>query len=751
MLTPASELRKDRLADRVIRIGGVTVIVLVIAMVVVIAAQALPLFRPTTIGPAETLSTQPVRAVGAGGRSQSAWWIGADGALHGIVAGDPVVVGHLTGGVKPVAIDIRVDGLIAILEPDGSGFVGRVRSHRGDAETGLPAGLRWQPMTKPSDVPSGDRLRGITAAGDDDRLLVARWSATAAEVAEYRDGREVGRPRLIDGTDIVAADLAPSLDHLALIGADGSLRLDDLTRKAAAEIADLEEPVVAARFLPGGRSLVVVTDAGAVLVLQLIPRVEITNSSESAIEVAGVLVGPHRKQIAPAAREAIALGRRVDVRVLRATPVWRPVHRLDAISAPVTAIAVGRSGRSFAVADAAGEISIYNATSGRLLRRDRWSLGPVTALALSPRTDALVAATEDGVVRRDLVCRHPDVSLRTLFLPVWYEGLAEPRAVWQTSGGSDGFQPKYSLWPLLLGTIKATVYAMLVSVPLALLAALYVSQLAPSWLQSLVKPAVEMMAAVPTVVVGFLAALWLAPRLQLWLFPTLVGVAALPVAVVAALWIWRLLPQQTRRRLPEGGELVALLAGCALVVGLAVVVAGPLERRLFDGDFQAALYVDWGIQVEQRNGLIVGLALGFAVIPVIFTIAEDACSGVPPALIQSARALGATRWQAAVRLVAPAASPGLLAAVMLGLGRAVGETMIVLMAAGNTPILDLGPFNGMRTMSAAMAFEMPEATVGGTLFRVLFFTGFLLFGLSLFFTTAADLIGSQLRKRHAQL
>jgi phosphate transport system permease protein len=103
-----------------------------------------------------------------------------------------------------------------------------------------------------------------------------------------------------------------------------------------------------------------------------------------------------------------------------------------------------------------------------------------------------------------------------------------------------------------------------------------------------------------------------------------------------------------------------------------------------------------------------------------------------------------------MRLVVPAASPGLFAAVMLGLGRAVGETMIVLMAAGNTPILDPSPFNGMRTMSAALAFEIPEAAVGGTLFRVLFLVGLMLFLLSLVFTTTAEVVGRRLRKRYAQ-
>jgi phosphate transport system permease protein len=186
------------------------------------------------------------------------------------------------------------------------------------------------------------------------------------------------------------------------------------------------------------------------------------------------------------------------------------------------------------------------------------------------------------------------------------------------------------------------------------------------------------------------------------------------------------------------------------MIAAAALLAGPIERWLFEGDFQRFLFAELGVRYEQRNAFVVGVALGFAVIPVIFTIAEDACSAVPRSLVRAARALGATRWQAAIRLVTPAASPGLFAAVMLGLGRAVGETMIVLMAAGNTPILDLSAFNGMRTMSAAIAFEVPEAAVGGTLFRVLFLIGFLLFLFSLVFTTAADVVGRRLRRRYAR-
>jgi phosphate transport system permease protein len=256
---------------------------------------------------------------------------------------------------------------------------------------------------------------------------------------------------------------------------------------------------------------------------------------------------------------------------------------------------------------------------------------------------------------------------------------------------------------------------------------------------------------VPTVVVGFLAALWLAPRLELCLFPVLAATAALLPAIFIALGVWRLVPSDLRRRAPEGAELAALVACLVAVCGGAFAAAGWLEARLFDGGFPQALFDVFGVQYEQRNGLVIGVALGFAVIPVIFTIAEDACSSVPSSQVLAARALGASRWQAAVRLVAPAAAPGMAAAVMLGLGRALGETMIVLMAAGNTPILDLSAFNGMRTMSAAIAFEMPEAAVGSTLFRVLFLAGFLLFVLCLVFTTVAELVGRRLRKRYARL
>ena len=193
-----------------------------------------------------------------------------------------------------------------------------------------------------------------------------------------------------------------------------------------------------------------------------------------------------------------------------------------------------------------------------------------------------------------------------------------------------------------------------------------------------------------------------------------------------------------------------LIPFLAATVWAGAWLGRPLEAHIFGGDLQQWLYDHHGIRYDQRNCIVVGIALGFAVIPIIFTICEDAMSAVPRSLTSAALALGASRWQSALHVVLPGASAGVFAAIMLGLGRAIGETMIVLMATGNTPILDLSPFNGMRTMSAGIAVEIPEAPHGGTLYRVLFLTGAMLFLFTFVLNTAADLVSRRLRKRYGQ-
>lgn len=371
---------------------------------------------------------------------------------------------------------------------------------------------------------------------------------------------------------------------------------------------------------------------------------------------------------------------------------------------------------------------------------------------LAPRRNGVFAVTGDGTVHRwSLDLPHPAVALKTLFRPVRYEGYATARLVWQSTGATADFEPKLSLVPLLLGTFKGALYALLFSAPCALLAALYVSQFASVRLRLISKPVVELMAAMPSVVVGFLAALFLAPLLQRNLVGTLAVLVVLPMSIAVAGLAWGAAPLPWRRRLAVRGELALVSVLMAVPIFAVYSLQERIEGALFGGDFQAWLLQTSGVTYDQRNAVVVGFALGFAVIPIIFTLAEDAFSNVPPSLISASLALGATPWQAARTVAIPAASPGLFAAVMIGLGRAVGETMIVLMATGNTPILSLSPFNGFRAMSANIAVELPEAARGGTLFRVLILTALLLFAMTFFINTVAVMVSARLRKRFGRL
>ena len=149
----------------------------------------------------------------------------------------------------------------------------------------------------------------------------------------------------------------------------------------------------------------------------------------------------------------------------------------------------------------------------------------------------------------------------------------------------------------------------------------------------------------------------------------------------------------------------------------------------------------------QRNTLVVGFAMGFAVIPIIYTLAEDALNSVPEHLRSASLACGATPWQTAMWVILPTAISGVFSAMMIGMGRAVGETMIVVMAAGNTPLMDINIFDGLRALSANIAVELPEAPKDATLYRVLFLTALVLFGMTFVINTVAELVRLRFRKR----
>jgi len=249
-----------------------------------------------------------------------------------------------------------------------------------------------------------------------------------------------------------------------------------------------------------------------------------------------------------------------------------------------------------------------------------------------------------------------EAGLAQLFLPQAPHPGADREFTWQPVSEI----PKYSLLPLFLGTLKVTIIAVLIAIPLAVGAALYTSEFAPGWAREIIKPCIEVLAGIPSVVIGFFC---------------------------------------------------------------LMVIAGWLHDAF-----------GWTYRL---NALTAGIGLSLAVIPIVYTVAEDAFSCVPQPFREGSLAMGASSWQTAARVVLPAAMPGVLAACVLGFGRAVGETMIVLMASGNAAVLSWSPVDSVRTFSATIAAELGEVVQGSPHYHVLFFLGAFLFLL----TFALNLLG----------
>lgn len=413
-----------------------------------------------------------------------------------------------------------------------------------------------------------------------------------------------------------------------------------------------------------------------------------------------------------------------------------------------TALGVELRRRGFAVGDDTGRVSLFYATSKRLLLTEKAHDKPVTQIAFNPRAQVVYTESADGKVHAyDIHNEHPEISFNALWGKVWYESYDEERWTWQASSASSDFEPKYSLTPLAFGTLKGAFYAMMFAIPLAIMGAIFVANFMSPELRQIVKPTVELLAALPSVILGFLAGLWLAPFVESNLPGVFLLLILLPLSVPIFGYLWLNMPAKLRYRVPAGWEGALLVPVIALVTWVCFGVAKPIEAMAFGGNMQAWMDSTLGIKYDQRNALVVGIAMGIAVIPTIFSIAEDAIFSVPKHLSLGSLALGASPWQTLVGVVMPTASPGIFSAVMIGLGRAVGETMIVLMATGNTPVTDASLFSGMRTLSANVAVEMPESEVGSTHFRLLFLAGLVLFAFTFFVNTLAEVVRARLRKK----
>ncbi len=509
-------------------------------------------------------------------------------------------------------------------------------------------------------------------------------------------------------------------------------------------------------------------------------------------------------------------------------------------AAAVQAFAVSARSRVMATAYADGAVRLYYLTNQKHLADLKYpGSGPIEAMALAPKEDGLLAIGAKGIAAWSVDPGHPEVSYRSLIRPIWYEGYPGPAHVWQSSSGDDAFEPKFGLWPLIFGTLKATFYALLIGMPLALMAAVYTREFLHPRIRAIVKPTIEVMASLPSVVLGFLAALVIAPFVENIVPVVLTAFITIPTGFLLAGFLWHLLPGKWTRRI-QGRRFVFIALVLPISILAAAWLAPVLERLLFAGNVRtwldynlekpdpaapehrgsggwtllllpisalamAFLYAQFvnpwlrtftrhlsgaresyinlvkfligfvctwalawlagnllsffgfdprtsffGVYV-QRNAMIVGFMMGFAIIPIIYTIAEDALTAVPDHLRSASLGCGATNWQTAARIIIPTAMSGLFSAVMAGLGRAVGETMVVLMAAGNTPVLEMNLFNGFRTLSANIAVELPEAVKDSTHYRTLFLAALVLFLITFVLNTLAEFMRQRFRKRAFEL
>lgn len=604
-------------------------------------------------------------------------------------------------------------------------------------------------------------------------------------------------PRLPAGNDVASILMTSLADQVYVVGRSGTMYRYDTRNPLKPALVEERRvtpegvPVTTLGFLVGEQSIVVGGADGSVNVYFKLPRPEANTSDGFALVKA---------------------------------------HELEPHSASVVAFAASPRSKSFVTADSNGNVWVRHSTSEQTLLKLK-AAGGVKAVALAPREDGVVAiAADERLWNWQISMPHPETTLASIFGKVRYEGYPDPAFTWQSSSGTDSFEPKFSLVPLIFGTIKAAFYSLLFAVPIALCAAIYTSEFVGPRVRNVVKPVMEMMASLPSVVLGFIAALILAPIVESWIAAIVLAFVVMPLSVFLGAYLWQFMPQRIALRVGGAGKMIAIAAVLAAAIYGSVRLAPLFEALLFDGNFRAwangnigssrpflmllawplcfaivlaldargmvpflpggrasarrdsaliglirwflalaaALGLAWllatvllalGIDARgsvigtyvQRNTFVVGFAMGFAVIPIMYTIAEDALAAVPEHLRGASLACGATPWQTAVLIIVPTALSGIFAAMMVGLGRAVGETMIVVMAAGNTPIIDWNIFSGLRALSANIAVELPEAVKDGTLYRMLFLAALTLFVMTFVLNTLAEIVRQKFRKRAAQL
>ena len=725
---------KDRLARYVVLIGGLGVIGALLLIFVYLAQEVAPLFAgaeveergsfavPGTPGPTLFLAAEEQGEVGmrAAASGEITFFDLYGGAIRSVES-------LQLGERKLVSVTTLADehGLLAGALDDGSAviFSHEYKITYPDDKRLITPVLGYPRGETPLAFMSGPAQSFVARQEDDALMLVGADANGALHLKVYEQETSLFGDVTLTESPVqtfmpaVKPDvllLEPLLKWLYVIDREAGkiafYRLEDAGLPELVEIREAGAGISEARFLAGGISIVVAQDDGKVT------------------------------QWFPARRDGgqwyLARVREFKVRG----------------GAPVTAIGPELRRRGFAVGDASGRISMFYATSGSRVHEQQVFEAPDERLAFNPRAQVMLALSTDGQLRvSEVDNEHPEVSLSAIWGKVWYESYDEPKFIYQSSSSTSDFEPKFSLTPLALGTIKGAFYAMIFAIPIAILGAIFTANFMSPEMRQIVKPSVEVLAALPSVILGFLAGLWLAPFVETNLPGVFLTLLLLPTSIPIFGYLWSRMPRAVRLRVPPGWEAALLIPVIVLVTWGCFFVAHPVEALFFEGNMQNWMDHTLGISYIQRNSLVVGIAMGIAVIPVIFSIAEDAIFSVPKHLSLGSLALGATPWQTLIGVVLPTASPGIFSAVMIGMGRAVGETMIVLMATGNTAVMDFSLFSGMRTFAANIAVEMPESEVGSTHFRLLFLAGLVLFLFTFLLNTLAEVVRNRLRRKYSSL
>jgi phosphate transport system permease protein len=730
---------KDRAATAVVTSGGIGVLVAILLIFFYLVYEILPLFNAAGMERDATFRIEGSTPVYLAVEEQGEVALAIDGlgsaSFVDARSGAEVLPLELPrrGGLRPgfVVEDSPESRKLALVYPDGHTIIARHQyrlSYPDDVRVITPR-MEYPHGERSFSLAGEDRPLNLLALRDGDEslliagqdqnneVLVSRWNKTenflSGETQLEHEPLRVQAPR----APLAAIYLGVEQRWLYLLGRDSNYQVWDLARSDAAgelvladsgSLFDGPGGISSSTLLLGGISLLVGSEDG-----ELHQYFMVRSSGQSRLQ---------------------------------------RIRSFDTGGTAITRLLSEHRRKGFFALDTTGELQLFHSTAARRLLKLDLGTGPVQAAAIAPRGDSLLLAGSSGEMTHWRVDNeHPDISWSALWSKVWYESYQEPEYIWQSSASNNDFEPKYSFSPLAFGTLKAAFYAMLVAAPLAICGAIYTAYFMAPGLRRKIKPLIELMEALPTVILGFLAGLWLAPFVESNLTGVFSVLLLMPVGVLLFAFAWSRLPVTLRALVPDGWHAAILLPVVCLIGWGCFALNSQLELLLFGGDMRAWITSDLGISFDQRNALVVGIAMGMAVVPTIYSISEDAIFSVPRHLSYGSLALGATPWQTLVGVVMPTASPGIFSAMMIGMGRAVGETMIVLMATGNTPIMDANIFEGMRTLAANIAVEVPEAEVGSTHYRVLFLAAFVLFLFTFAVNTMAEIIRQRLRIKYGSL